>query len=163
MIKMGKYRDLIIEGVVVFVILFALISNYFFGRDVKAEYEAKRQKKLDEFDITNELTDKNKYSVKSVNHEEMAKKYYIDYKNMIVNYPDEAYEIIENKNDITKEDFMRYREDLIVDYYNYGYESYSYFQETTTNNYVYMVINTKGETFTFKTHAVMNYDVKITL
>ena len=152
----------IITGIVILVI-YAFVMSDFQQAAYKSKLEKATEEKINEFDITNELSKENKYSVKSVVPEEMAKMYYNDYKNMIINYPDEAYEIILNKEDFSEEDFQNYRNQLINDYYSNSYSTYSYYQEQTTNCYVYRVTNNKGETFTFKTYAVMNYGVNISL
>lgn len=161
-IKMNNRELLVLAGVLIF-LLIALSLNSIFKKDYSAEKEAALQEKIEEFDTTNDVTEENKYSVKSINHEEMARLYFNDYKNMIVNYPDEAYDIIINSDEISKEDFLEYRDQILSDYYNYNYASYSYYQELTTNCYVYRVTNNNGEIFTFKTQAVMIYQVNITI
>lgn len=160
---MEKFRTVIIFVVAAIIILFVVISTNLFKDENNAKYEKATAEKIKEFDRTNEPTDYNMYSMKSVNHEEMAMNYFNDYKNMIVNYPEEAYKLVINIEEISKEEFNSYRDEILSDYYSYQYDKYSYYQDSTTNNYVYRVTNTKGETFTFKTISVMVYGVNITL
>lgn len=156
-------KELFIGTTCIFVIIFALVSNYLYSINVSQRREEERKQKIAEMNTTNKVNAINKYSLKKVNHEEMAMNYLNDYKNMIVNYPDEAYAIIENSDEISKEEFMAYRDEIIADYYGYSYDHYEYYQETTTNSFVYRVTNNHDQTFTFKTIAVMNYTVVITL
>lgn len=163
MIKMEKFRTIIIFAIAAIIILFVVISTNIFKDENDGKFEKATAEKIKEFDRTNNPTEYNMYSMKSVNHEEMAMNYFNDYKNMIVNYPDEAYELVINREEITEDKFYSYRSEVLSDYYSYQFEKYSYYQDSTTNNYVYRVTNTKGETFTFKTTSVMVYGVNITL
>ncbi|MBQ7104821.1 MAG: hypothetical protein IJN90_03090 [Bacilli bacterium] len=150
----------VIAGVAI-LLLFGLFT---YNENASSEKREKIIKeKTEAVDTTNEPSEVNIYSVKSVNQEEMAKLYYYDYKNLIVNFEDEAYAMIENSDVITKASFMDYRNQLMSDYYNYNFESFSYYKETTTNSYVYRVTTTQGEIFSFKTTAVMQYKVNIEL
>jgi len=156
---MDNFKKVVIVIVIAVIVIYALLT----GDPSNAKKEAYKKAKIKEFDLTHEVNKINTYSVKSVNHEEMAKLYFNDYKNLILNYQDEAYELIINKVKFTKDDFLEYRNNLINNFYGYQYKSYSYYQESSTGSYVYRVINNKGETFTFKTYSVMNYEVNITL
>lgn len=160
---MNDIKGIFIIAAIIIFVLYGFISED--AREITYKNKLEQQEKAyqEEFDITNEPSDYNRYSIKNVEHEEMAKIYYNDYKNMIINYQNEAYSLIINKEEISKEEFLNYRDQIIQDYYNYNYVTYSYYQEQTTGNYVYRVTNNKNETFTFKTHAVMNYEVDITL
>ena len=150
----------IIAGAAI-LLLFGLLTYNENAAQEKREKIIKEKTEI--VDTTNEPTIINTYSIKSVNQEEMAKLYYYDYKNLIVNFANEAYGLIQNSDEISKETFMEYRDKLMSDYYNYNFERFSYYQDTTTNGYVYRVITTQGETFSFKTSAVMQYKVNIEL
>ena len=163
MIIMNNIKGIFILATIIILVLYGFISENAREITYKNKLEQQEKARQEEFDITHETTQYNQYSIKNIEHEEMAKIYYNDYKNMIINYQNEAYSLIINKEDISKEDFLNYRNQLLQDYYNYNYLTYSYYQEQTTGNFVYRVTNNKKETFTFKTHAVMNYEVDITL
>lgn len=163
MIKMDNFKTVILFVVASIIVLFVFITTNLFKDDRSAKFEKATKEKIEEIDVTNNPTDSNKYSLKSINREEMAIIYYNDFKNMIINFPDEAYQLIINNEDISEEEFNSYRDELLFDIYDYNYQKYSYYQDSSTNNYVYRVVNTKGETFTFHTNGVMRYAVNITL
>jgi len=154
-INVDNFKKIILFVVAAMLVLFVVITSNLFTGDNNAKLEKATAEKIEEFDRTNIPSKHNKYAIKSVNHEEMAMIYYNDYKNMIINYPDEAYDLIINIEDITKEEFNNYRDELIVNYHAYKYEKYSYYQDSSTNNFVYRIVNSNGDIFTFITEAVM--------
>ena len=160
---MDNFKKVILFVVASIIVLFVFITTNIFKDDSSAKFEKATKEKIAEIDVTNEPTESNKYSLKSVNREEMAMIYYNDFKNMIINFPDEAYQLIINTEDISEEEFNSYRGELLFNMYDYNYQKYSYYQDSSTKNYVYRVVNTIGETFTFHTDGVMRYAVNITL
>lgn len=163
MINMDNFKTAILFVIAAIIVLFVFITTNLFKDDSSAKFEKATQEKIAEIDVTNEPTESNKYSLKSINREEMAMIYYNDFKNMIINFPDEAYQLIINTEDISEEEFNSYRGELLFNIYEYNYQKYSYYQDSSTNNFVYRVVNMKGETFTFHTDGVMRYAVNITL
>lgn len=155
---MKDIRSIFIATAFIILIVFLLFSN----SDSNNNYEEATPEKIKQFETTNSVTEINKYSLKNINNEEIARLYYNDYKNMIVNYPDEAYEKIINK-DITKDEFLNFREKLMKNYYKYNYKSYSYYVDQRNNCYVYNVTDTNNHNFNFKIYSVMQYEVNIAL
>jgi len=145
----------IVTGVIIFV-LFA----FFTITPPETNYEKANKDNIKQFDITNNANSVNQYSLKNIETENMAKLYYNDYKNMIINYPDEAYKIITDKQ-LSKEEFLNYRDKLINNYYVYEYKTYSHYIEPETTNEVYTIIDNEGTIFTIKVFSVMQYEVSI--
>lgn len=154
-------KDIRIVFVVTAIIIFVLFG-FLSQTTPDTNYEKATKDNTIQFDTTNEVTAVNKYVVKDIEAQEMAKIYYNDYKSMIINYPDEAYDIITTE-DITTEEFDNYRNELINNYYSYEYDKYSYYVEPTSNLEVYTVTDTNGIVFSFKIHSVMQYEVNIEL
>ena len=143
------------------VIILALFA-YFTITPPKSNYEKANKDNIKQFDITNSPSSVNQYSLKDVETENMAKLYYNDYKNMIINYPDEAYEIISDK-EFSESEFRNYRDQLMNNYYSYEYKTYSYYIEPETNYEIYTIIDNEGTIFTIKVFSVMQYEVSIKL
>ena len=142
-----------------FIIMFVFVL---FQNDNNNNYEVATPDNIKQFDTTNVMTENNKYQLKNLSKEEIARLYYNDYKNMIVNYADEAYEKILNKN-IAKDEFLGFREKLMNNYYNYNYKSYSYYIDQEKNCYVYNITDSMNHNFTFEIYSVMQYEVNIAL
>ncbi len=159
---MDNRKEVIISFVLIFLVIFSLISHYLFHSDDKLK---RKKEMIAEFDRTNAVSEVNKYSLKDIDKETMAILYLNDYLDMIVNYPDEAYSLISNPDVISKSDFLDYSKVLANnsdnDYYNL--QNYSYYQENSTHNFVYRVSNKKDQVFTFRVHAVMDYEVDMNI
>lgn len=147
---------------IVFFAILLILTIFIDDNNNSKNYEVATKDKIDAFNTTDQANEINRYSLKNIELSELAKLYYNDYKTMIVNYPDEAYEILINKN-ITKDEFLNFREKIINNYYNYNYVKYSSYQDQENDCYVYRVIDSQNKIFTFKVYKSMQYKVDIVL
>ena len=118
----NKIRIVFMVTAVIIFVAFGIFT--YNSNNVNKNLEAVTSENVKAFDLTNELSETNKYAIKNVSGEEIATMYYNDYKSMIVNFPDEAYEMLYNDN-VSKDEFLNLREKLLKDYYSYSYKSYS--------------------------------------
>lgn len=148
---------------IIILAIYITIFYLFTKSDTTTKIENEKNKLAEEFNVTSSINSYNKYSVKSINQEELANLYFNDFKNLIVNYPDEAYSLVTNKEKLTKERFLEYRDELINFYYGYNLESYSSYNESEKGTNVFRIIDSADNVFTFKIYYIMNYDVSIDL
>ena len=104
-------------GIIIF-ILFAFISE---GNKSDGYVEATKEN-IEEFNVTNEISKINTISFQNMESSDIAKKYYNDYKFMMINYPDESFAMI-SKNSMTKDEYLNFREKVINNYYDYNFYS----------------------------------------
>ena len=154
---MKDIRVIFIAAACVIIIVFSI-----FTKTDNNKYEEATVDKIKQFDTTNDMTEINKYSLKNISTEEIARLYYNDYKAMIVNYSDEAFEKILNKN-ISKDEFLGFREKIMNNYYKYNYKSYSYYLDQENDCYVYNITDSMNNNFTFKIYSVMQYEVELVI
>ena len=155
----NKFRIVATVVVIISLIAFAFFS---YNTNNNKNYEEATKEKIEAFNVTNEVNVDNKYSLKNIEDKEIASLYYNDYKNMIVNFPDEAYEMLTNKN-ISKDEFLNLREKIIKNYYSYSYNNHTSYEDTKNNCMVYRVADNQGKVFVFRVYATMQYEVNITL
>lgn len=155
---MKDIRIIFIATAIIILVAFAFLSI----TKPDTNYEKATKDNVMQFDTISEVSDTNRYVVKNIDTQDMAKIYYNDYKSMVINYPNEAYDIIVTEG-ITKEDFDNYRYELMNNYYSFEYDKYSYYVEPTSKLEVYTVTDNQGNIFTFKVYAVMKYEVNIRL
>ena len=158
--KNNKIRIVFMVTAVIIFVAFGIFT--YNSNNVNKNLEAVTSENVKAFDLTNELSETNKYAIKNISGEEIATMYYNDYKSMIVNFPDEAYEMLYNDN-VSKDEFLNLREKLLKDYYSYSYKSYSSYEDTKNKCMIYKVADTKGKVFVFRVYAVMQYEVNIAL
>lgn len=144
-------------GIIIF-ILFAFINE---GNKSDGYVEATKEN-IEEFNVTNERSKINTISFQNMESSDIAKKYYNDYKFMMINYPDESFAMI-SKNSMTKDKYLNFREKVINNYYDYNFRSYTSYEDRENGCYVYRITDSKENVFTFKVYAVMQYEVNITL
>ncbi len=156
----NKIRIVFMVTAVIIFVAFGVFT--YTSNNINRNLEEVTKENVKAFDITNSLTETNKYAIKNVSGEEIATMYYNDYKSMIVNFPDEAYEMLYNNN-VSKDEFLNLREKLLKDYYSYSYKSYSSYKDTKNKCTVFKVADTKGKVFVFRVYATMQYEVNIAL
>ena len=106
----NKIRIVFMVTAVIIFVAFGIFT--YNSNNVNKNLEAVTSENVKAFDLTNELSETNKYAIKNVSGEEIATMYYNDYKSMIVNFPDEAYEMLYNDN-VSKDEFLNLREKLL--------------------------------------------------
>ena len=158
--KNNKIRIVFMVTAVIIFVVFGIFT--YNSNNVNKNLEAVTSENVKAFDLTNELSETNKYAIKNISGEEIATMYYNDYKSMIVNFPDEAYEMLYNDN-VSKDEFLNLREKLLKDYYSYSYKSYSSYEDKKNKCMIYKVADNKGKVFVFRVYAVMQYEVNIAL
>ncbi len=146
-------------------IIFVVLIIFFITKNVTVINEEMRllpsEEELEEFINVNTKNEINNYENKDIGTDEMAVIYYTDFKNEVINYSDEMYSRIINKDDITEEVFNNYRFSLLENRYNNYLESYT--RKYRDGREVYSIVNNYGETINVYINGVLDYDVELIL
>ena len=146
-------------------IIFVVLIIFFITKNVTVINEEMRllpsEEELEEFINVNTKYEINNYENKDIGTDEMAVIYYTDFKNEVINYSDEMYSRIINKDDITEEVFNNYRSSLLENRYNNYLESYT--RKYRDGREVYSIVNNYGETINVYINGVLDYDVELIL
>ncbi len=146
-------------------IIFVVLIIFFITKNVTVINEEMRllpsEEELEEFINVNTKNEINNYENKDIGTDEMAVIYYTDFKNEVINYSDEMYSRIINKDDITEEVFNNYRSSLLENRYNNYLESYT--RKYRDGREVYSIVNNYGETINVYINGVLDYDVELIL
>ena len=146
-------------------IVFVILIIFFITRNVEVINENERllptEEELDEFINVNTKNEINNYEVKDIGTDEMAVIYYTDFKNEVINFSDEIYERITNKDVITEEVFNNFRTTLIGNNYNNYLESYT--RKYRQGKEIYSIVNNYGETVNIIINGVLDYEVELIL
>ncbi len=146
-------------------IAFVILIIFFIMRNVTVINEEMRllptEEELDEFINVNTKNEVNNYESKDIGTDEMAVIYYTDFKNEVINYSEEMYSRIINKDDITEEVFNNYRASLLENSYNNYLESYT--RKYRDGREVYSIVNNYGDTINIYINGVLDYDVELIL
>ena len=146
-------------------IIFVVLIIFFITKNVTVINEEMRllpsEEELEEFINVNTKNEINNYENKDIGTDEMAVIYYTDFKNEVINYSDEMYSRIINKDDITEEVFNNYRSSLLENRYNNYLESYT--RKHRDGREVYSIVNNYGETINVYINGVLDYDVELIL
>ncbi len=139
--------------------LFLIFSNFRNVSDSMRELPSEEE--LNEFNSVSSKNEVNTYEVKDISNEQLATIYYSDFKNEVVNFPDDIYSKIRNKSDITSSVFESFRNELINNYYSNTVSSYNF--RNTTNGKILEVTNNYNQKITFYIDSVLNYEIELTL
>ena len=146
-------------------IIFVVLIIFFITKNVTVINEEMRllpsEEELEEFINVNTKNEINNYENKDIGTDEMAVIYYTDFKNEVINYSDEMYSRIINKDDITEEVFNNYRSSLLENRYNNYLESYT--RKYRDGREVYSIVNNYGETINGYINGVLDYDVELNI
>ncbi|HIS37920.1 MAG TPA: hypothetical protein IAB45_00215 [Candidatus Onthousia faecavium] len=146
-------------------IIFVVLIIFFITKNVTVINEEMRllpsEEELEEFINVNTKNEINNYENKDIGTDEMAVIYYTDFKNEVINYSDEMYSRIINKDDITEEVFNNYRSSLLENRYNNYLESYT--RKYRDGREVYSIVNNYGETINVYINGVLDYDVELNI
>lgn len=146
-------------------IVFVILIIFFITRNVEVINENERllptEEELDEFINVNTKNEINNYEVKDIGTDEMAVIYYTDFKNEVINFADEIYERITNKDVITEEVFNNFRTTLIGNNYNNYLVSYT--RKYRQGKEIYSIVNNYGETVNIIINGVLDYEVELIL
>ena len=140
-------------------LLFLIFSNFRNVSDSMRELPSEEE--LNEFNSVSSKNEVNTYEVKDISNEQLATIYYSDFKNEVVNFPDDIYSKIRNKSDITSSVFESFRNELINNYYSNTVSSYNF--RNTTNGKILEVTNNYNQKITFYIDSVLNYEIELTL
>ena len=146
-------------------IIFVVLIIFFITKNVTVINEEMRllpsEEELEEFINVNTKNEINNYENKDIGTDEMAVIYYTDFKNEVINYSDEMYSRIINKDEITEEVFNNYRSSLLENRYNNYLESYT--RKYRDGREVYSIVNNYGETINVYINGVLDYDVELNI
>ena len=146
-------------------IIFVVLIIFFITKNVTVINEEMRllpsEEELEEFINVNTKNEINNYENKDIGTDEMAVIYDTDFKNEVINYSDEMYSRIINKDDITEEVFNNYRSSLLENRYNNYLESYT--RKYRDGREVYSIVNNYGETINVYINGVLDYDVELNI
>lgn len=151
-LKYNKKIIIVCLSLVFVVILIVVLSNYNFVEDKNIE---------------NDFGIKEHYEVNEINYlyistEDVIKKYYNDYKNILINNKEEAYNLL-NKDYREKrfknyDNFLNYVDSNLSDsIYSLSIDKYSVTNISAKK--VYNVIDNNKNQFIFKENSIMNYEV----
>ena len=151
-LKYNKKIIVVCLSLVFIVILIVILSNYNFGEDKN---------------IDNEFGIKDHYDINEINYlyistEDVIRKYFNDYKNILINNKEEAYNLL-NKDYREKrfnnyDNFLSYLDNNVTEYtYSLGIDKYSV--SSINGKKVYNVIANNKNQFIFKENTIMNYEV----
>ena len=151
-LKYNKKIIVVCLSLVFIVILIVILSNYNFGEDKN---------------IDNEFGIKDHYDINEINYlyistEDVIRKYFNDYKNILINNKEEAYNLL-NKDYREKrfnnyDNFLSYLDNNVTEYtYSLGIDRYSV--SSINGKKVYNVIANNKNQFIFKENSIMNYEV----
>ncbi len=151
-LKYNKKIIVVCLSLVFIVILIVILSNYNFGEDKN---------------IDNEFGIKDHYDINEINYlyistEDVIRKYFNDYKNILINNKEEAYNLL-NKDYREKrfnnyDNFLSYLDNNVTEYtYSLGIDKYSV--SSINGKKVYNVIANNKNQFIFKENSIMNYEV----
>ena len=161
---LNKVKEVETFKTIVFIIFVVLII-FFITKNVTVINEEMRllpsEEELEEFINVNTKNEINNYENKDIGTDEMAVIYYTDFKNEVINYSDEMYSRIINKDDITEEVFNNYRSSLLENRYNNYLESYT--RKYRDGREVYSIVNNYGETINVYINGVLDYDVELNI
>lgn len=129
----------------------------------KYNYTEENISKLEVNSNNIELNDNNKFSTISYSDQDMAAKYLSDYKNILSNDLEEAYNILDQEYKEKKfdsyEEFTEYYEDRKNGIFSYSLENY---EVTEYNSYTkYICVDSYGNYYIFYATGVMNYTVML--
>ena len=146
-------------------IVFVILIIFFITKNVEVINENERllptEEELNEFINVNTKNEVNNYELKDIGTDEMAVIYYTDFKNEIINYSEEMYERIINKDIITEEVFNSFRTTLIENDYNNHLESYT--RKYRDGREVYSIVNNYEQTINIYINGVLDYEVELIL
>ena len=146
--------------IVIFIIFVSLIIFLIFS-NIRSVEEAERSipsnEEMEKFSNIQTKSDANTYEVKDIPNKELATIYYNHFKNLVVNNSDEAYSSVRNKTGVSVEDFNKFRNDLVSNYYSSKVANYRISGST------YTITNSDGDIITFYVDAVFKYEVELVL
>ncbi len=151
-LKNNRKIVIVCLSLVFIVILIVILSNYNFGEDknIEEDYGIK-----DHYDI-------NEINYLYISTEDVIRKYFNDYKNILINNKEEAYNLL-NKDYREKrfnnyDNFLSYLDNNVTEYtYSLGIDKYSV--SSINGKKVYNVIANNKNQFIFKENSIMNYEV----
>ncbi len=146
--------------IIIFILLVVLFSFLIFRNFRNVDEVVRMLPTVEELDKYNSVSIKNEaniYELKDISDKQLITIYYTDFKNEVFNYPEEIYQKIRNKDEITYEIFSNFRNELINNYYTNKVEDYKIVDQeyTIENNYNQKII--------FYVDSVLNYEIKLIL
>lgn len=155
-IKVFKF---IIFFIFVSLFCFLIFSNLNFIDDTERNIPS--SKELSEFSNISSKSSVNSYNVKDIPDKELATIYYNHFKKLIINNPDEAYNKVRNKKDVTGYSFDNFRTNLENNYYSNKVKEYKIWKNKDKS--IYKIVNTDNQVITFYVDAVLKYEVELSL
>lgn len=144
--------------IIIIIIFVALLFLVIFQSTEKVTEAKKKEatiEELQEFTSIDEKNEINTYELKDISEKQMSTIYYNDLKNLIINYPEDAYDMLINKNEINKTAYDNFRINLINNYYNNKIINYK--EYTKDGKKVYEIENNYNQKIYFYIDSVMNY------
>lgn len=151
-LKNNRKIVIVCLSLIFIVILIVVLSNYNFGED----------KNIEEDYGIKEHYDVNEINYLYISTEDVIRKYFNDYKNILINNKEEAYNLL-NKDYRQKrfknyDNFLNYVDSNLSDsIYSLSIDKYSLTNISAKK--VYNVIDNNKNQFIFKENSIMNYEV----
>ena len=140
-------------------LIFIIFRNLGIAEDAKTSEPTEEEiKELFSIQFKNAA---NTYENKDVDEENLITMYYVNFKNEIINSESDAYSKIRNKDEITKEIFNNFRNELINNYYINTVSSYEIRKEKGKD--VYYITNNYNQTIILYINSVFNYEIELNL
>ena len=151
-IKNNKKIIIVCLSLIFIVILIVVLSNYNFGEDknIEEDYGIKEHYEINEINYL------------YISTEDVIRKYFNDYKNILINNKEEAYNLL-NKDYREKRfnnynNFLSYLDKNVTEYtYSLAIDKYSV--SSVSGKKIYNVVANNKNQFIFKENSIMNYEV----
>lgn len=133
-----------------------LIKIYFFQDDINKEFE------VDNGTTIKEKYNYNEFQLIDVSTEVLIRRYFIDFKQKMLNEPEEAYKLLDSKTKEKYSDYFSFKTyiDNNIDYIE-AITIKGYTTKKLKNSNVYKVIDQYDNRYTFTAKAVMVYKVTL--
>ena len=156
---MVKYFKIFVFLIFSLSLIFIIFRNLGVAEDAKTNEPTEEE--INELFSIQTKNSANTYENKDVDEENLITMYYVNFKNKIINNESEAYNKIRNKNEITKEVFDNFRNELINNYYINTVSSYEIERENGKD--VYYITNNYNQTIILYINSVFNYEIELNL
>ena len=156
---MVKYFKIFVFLIFSLSLIFIIFRNLGVAEDAKTNEPTEEE--INELFSIQTKNSANTYENKDVDEENLITMYYVNFKNKIINNESEAYNKIRNKNEITKEVFDNFRNELINNYYINTVSSYEIERENGKD--VYYITNNYNQTIILYINSVFNYEIELNI
>ena len=156
---MAKFFKIFIFLIFSLSLIFIIFRNLGVAEDAKTSEPTEEE--INELFSIQTKNSANTYENKDVDEENLITMYYVNFKNEIINSESDAYSKIRNKNEITKEIFDNFRNELINNYYINTVSSYEIRKENGKD--VYYITNNYNQTIILYINSIFNYEIELNL